>query len=131
MTHRLAGPDRIGIATGASVDRLRIPAMRLAPLAVSGTFAAAFWLLPAFACAQLAVEFGPRGEITRLSVGDTVDFENVAVSLMKPGWSGASRRAGDDRSRFGAGREAESFHDLHRHTERPRAIDSPPRDRQG
>ncbi len=62
--------------------------MRLAPLAVSGTFAATFWLLPAIACAQLAAEFGPRGEITRLSVGDTVYFENVAVSLIKPGWSG-------------------------------------------
>ncbi len=61
--------------------------MRLAPLAVSGTFAVALWLTPVVAWAQLAAEFGPRGEITRLSSGGTVYFENVAVSLIKPGWA--------------------------------------------
>jgi hypothetical protein len=74
--------------------------MRLAPHAVSGTIAVALWLLPAAAWAQLAAEFGPRGEITRLSVGGVVYFQDIAVSLIKPGWSGplADQTAIDPRS---------------------------------
>jgi len=62
--------------------------MRLAPLTVSATIAVALCLMPAVAWAQLATEFGPRGEITRLSAGGVVYFQDIAVSLIKPGWSG-------------------------------------------
>ena len=74
--------------------------MRLASLTVSGTMAVALWLLPAVAWAQFDAKFGPRGEITRLSAGGVVYFENISLSLIKPGWSGrlADQGAVDPRS---------------------------------
>lgn len=47
-----------------------------------------FSLLPSLAFAQLQATIGPRGEITQLRNGDVVYFTDVAVSLVKPGWSG-------------------------------------------
>ena len=49
---------------------------------------AAYGLWPAMTHAQLTADFGPRGEITQLRVGELVYFKDVAVSLVKPGWAG-------------------------------------------
>ena len=46
-------------------------------------------LLPLFACAQMQVMFGPRGEVAEMRVGGVVYLTDAAVSLSKPGWAGA------------------------------------------
>ncbi|MCY2986927.1 MAG: hypothetical protein NTY19_03555, partial [Planctomycetota bacterium] len=58
---------------------------------------AAGLLLPTVAQAQLTVDFGPRGEITKLRVGNVIYFKDIAVSLVKPGWAGhiVDQRAAD------------------------------------
>ena len=61
---------------------------------------AAFHGMPAASCAQLTADIGPRGEVTRLAVGDVVFFQDVALTLVKPGWSGhlVDQRAADPAS---------------------------------
>lgn len=55
---------------------------------IASVLAAVLYLLPALAHAQIKAEFGPRGEVTQLSVGELRYFQDIAVSLVKPGWSG-------------------------------------------
>ena len=54
-------------------------------------------LLPTLALAQLKATVGSRGELAELRNGDVVYFTDVAVSLVKPGWSGdlLSQRTAD------------------------------------
>ncbi|WP_165231838.1 DUF5060 domain-containing protein [Aquisphaera insulae] len=44
--------------------------------------------LATVARAQVASEFGPRGEVVRLGAGRTTYLENLGVALIKPGWDG-------------------------------------------
>ncbi len=45
--------------------------------------------IPALASAQLAVTFGPGGEVSEVRVGEVVYFTDVAVSIVKPRWAGS------------------------------------------
>ena len=57
-------------------------------------------MIPDSARAQVAAEFGPRGEIKELRVGGVVYFRDFGVSLIKPGWAGhlADQRSVDPAS---------------------------------
>jgi hypothetical protein len=56
-----------------------------------------FCLAPSLSLAQVTATFGPRGEIVQLRVGDVVYLQDLAVTLSKPGWTGAvvDQRAAD------------------------------------
>jgi hypothetical protein len=57
-------------------------------------------LSPSLALAQISATFGPRGEIVELRVGEVVYLQDLAVTLSKPGWTGAlvDQRAADPAS---------------------------------
>ena len=61
---------------------------RSIPAGALATLIVAIGWMPGLAQAQITADFGPRGEIRELRVGDLAYLQDVAVSVIKPNWAG-------------------------------------------